>query len=340
MQSYISWIIITIMLSYIVKPIRFYIMSFFFPWLYDHPRISQILGIRYESDLIFETNRKETKLYLVGIFATMFTWFTGMNIETSLHTRKDLMRLQGKYAKNITMEPYFDEVMDKTMTLNEFEDFLSRTLLIETNRVFEILDKGKEKYFLEHIKIVRLIVNGLTGGSNMSIRTMITKYKHVKELIKIMNSVSEAHRMLLFVPHLSLVDGFSKMLIKTNGDMLKLIPSDFFELTSKYFVIVNKGDLVFVTRHGDDRNTCVNRSFGIKGFSCPGALYVIKFIKSIHAFLQSMDITIEGKAIISNRRFKNITNKDDVKVTFRKSDRQYNNDVSDFDNIKEDMFGD
>ncbi|AYV78017.1 MAG: hypothetical protein Edafosvirus4_1, partial [Edafosvirus sp.] len=296
---------------------------------------AKFFGIKYVDDRVWKTNRVETKIYMEGLFAKMFTMFTGMKIVTSDATRKELMKLQGESAKEITMDRYFDEIDGKTLTLNEFEDFLSKVLLIETNRVFNILDKDREDYFLTQLTTLRHVINGLTGGTNKSIKTMITNFGTVKEIVKILKSVSEAQRLLLFVPHLSLIDSFSKMLTNKKRDMSTFHPHDFFEQTSKFFVLVCNGELTFVERHEDTSNSGTNRTFGPRGFQCPGNIYVIKFIKSILSFLQTFDIKVEGDAIISNKRFKNITNKNDIKITFKKSERLYVNDNSDINDNKE-----
>jgi hypothetical protein len=330
-RQYLALLCSVLLIVIFIKPVRYYLMSYGFPWLYRNKKIAKFFGIRFESDLEWTTNRKDTRIFMSGLFATFFTMFTGMQIETNPDTRRELMYLQGSFGRNITMEPYFNEIDGQTLTLSEFEDFLSKCLLVETNRVFLILDKEREQYFLKHIKIVRDIVNGLTGGTNNSIRAMIANFRSVYEISKIMKSVSEAKRMLLFVPHLSLIDGFSKMLIKTNGNMSLLQPSDFFQLTSKFFVLLNHDNLVFVERHEDKSNNGTNRAFGVKGFSCPGSLYVIKFIKSIFEFLKAMDITVDGQAVISDKRFHNIMNKNQIKITFRRSGiHVYHQDNTDF----------
>ncbi len=139
-------IIGVIILSVIYKPLRFYIFSFFFPYLYENRSLSNLLGIKYADDRTFKPERSNTQIYLKGVFAELFkTFITGMPIITPIETRKELMALQGQFAKNITMEHYFEKINKKTMDLCEFEDYLSECILKETNRVFDIVDKKDEE---------------------------------------------------------------------------------------------------------------------------------------------------------------------------------------------------
>jgi len=334
----IWFVILTIGLIWLYKPLRFYVLSFWFPFLYRHPRLAVMLGIQFRDDITWATNHEETRIYIPGIYGYLFTKFTGLPIETTTQVRKELLYLQGQYAKNISMEHYFTGIQNKKMTLTQFEDFLSNTLLIETNRVFNILDDDKLEQFNKNLQIARHILSGLTYSPSKSIINMIKNYRIVLELRSILHSVSGGKRLLLLIPHLSLIDGFSKMIVKTNGDLSCIQPVDFFELTSKFFVWINNDQLTFVTRNPDNTNTANNRTFGIAKsndptkmrFFCPGNVYVMKFIKSILSFLKSLNINVTGDSpIISTNRFYNITNKDSIMVEFTESQRPYMNDHSD-----------
>lgn len=335
---WIGWFIFLLFQLFIFyKPFRFYCFSYCFSWLYNNQTIAKFLGIRFEDDRFWETTREETDIYIPGFFAKIFVMFTGLPIKTTSDVRKELMLLQGKYAKNISMESYFNEIDGKTMTIHEFEIWLSKTIIHETNRVFKILTTDKEKEFLDHIIIIRTIISGLTGSSNTSIFTMLSEWHTVYKLIKILRSVSGAKRLLLLIPSLSLIDSFSKMITNKNIILMERSPTDFFELTSNFFVVISGGDMVFVHRHSDDKNSVNNRAFGIPQgtsghkFICPGSHYVMKFINSILSFLKTFDIAVNGDAIISTGRFRNIMNKSNIQVTFTKTSREYiHSEINDF----------
>ena len=311
---------------------RFYCLSWFFPWLYHHPRVAVFLGIQYRSDLDWHTNRKETQIYISGLFGYMFTQFTGLSIETPLDVIKEIMREQQLHSKKITMEPYFDGLVSKKrINLIEFEEYLSDCILTETNRVFQIIDQPTEELFRKNLKIVRKILGGLTSNPAHSIRAMITHFGAVRQLIAILRGISPSRRLILLIPHLTLIDNNSKLLISTKGNMGGVTLVDFFDHTSKFFVFVSNGKLTFVHRHPDKTCNANNRVFGIvrgNGGSrmfCPGNIYTTQFIRSILEFIQTLDIVVDGEeGIVSNSRFRNIMNKDKVFVTFARSNRRYN----------------
>jgi hypothetical protein len=289
--------------------------------------LSYYLGIKYVNDTTFVPKREDTQIYLTGIFAKMFTWFTGMPIVTPLSTRQELLRLQGSFANDISMESYLGDLIGNSMTLSEFENLLSKFILKETNRVFNILSENEEQLIYEQLGSIRIILSGLTGGENKSLMAVIRGLKHIRKVVHILHEKTPAQRLLILIPHLSLIEGFSKMIVKREGKSMEdLQMKDFFDYTSRFFVVVHNGSLTFINRSPDDKNTENNRAFGVTpGFLCPGSKFVAKFIKSILEFLKCLDIKVDGDAKISNNRFRVITNKDDIHLTFSKSDsRVYN----------------
>ena len=310
-----------------LKCVRYYLYSFAFPFLYDRPCLSYYLGIKYVDDTTFVPKRENTQIYLTGIFAKIFTWFTGMPIITALSTRQELLRLQGSFANDISMEDYLDKIVGEGMTLSDFENKLSKFILRETNRVFNVLSEGEEQLVYEQLESMRIILSGLTGGESKSLIAVIRGLKHIRKVVHVLREKTPAQRLLILIPHLSLIEGFSKMIVKRNGKSMEdLQMKDFFDYTSRFFVVIHNGSLTFINRSPDDKNTENNRAFGVTpGFLCPGSRYVAKFIKSILEFLKCLDIKVEGNAHISNNRFRVITNKDDIYLTFSKSDsRVYN----------------
>ena len=148
---------------------------------------------------------------------------------------------------------------------------------------------------------------------------MIRYWKTLYEVSKILKSVPEAPRLMIFGPQLSLVTNFTKMLVRQNGNLLRTEPHDFLNLLTKFFVVENKGQLTFLHRtERDFSNAPTNKAFGPAGLVCPGAILTMHYIKSILSFLKRFDIKIEGVAIFEGERFKNIVNKKSVFVTFTK----------------------
>jgi hypothetical protein len=307
---------------------RWYCFSWFLPWLYTHPKVSQFFGIQYKDDLKWTTTRAESKVFFTGIFVKILQYFTGVPFILPEEIRKPFVILQHDFAKGLDMAPYFKEIDGKTLTIKEFEAFLSRSILIETNRVFEMIDKDTENEFLKHITIVRGIIDALTGDVFHGFYLMIRHLWSTIMIFKILNMTTVEKRLFLHIPQLALINNFSKLLVRNlpgpNGqiDIDDLQPYDFLEPLSQFFVAEVNGVLTFVHRHYDHQNTAVNRAFGPKGtFQCPGAQYSIEFIKTVIRLLKTFNINVEGQAHYRIGRFKNIVNKTDIRVTFnRKSD--------------------
>lgn len=310
-------LIIGLITLIIYKPSRFYLLSFIFPWLYNHPRISKLLGIRYEDDQTWESNRKETQVYMPGFFIWVFTKFSGMDLILSDDIRKKTMRLQQQESDKFDMNQYFHEIDGKTITLEQFENYLAAWILRESNRVFNIIDKTQEDVLHEHVLIIKTIINSVIGNIYYGLYVIATNIISVIKMSKIIRSVPEEKRLFLFVPQLALVGNFAKTIAKTRGNFNGVKPHDFLDLTSKFSVFINNGQLVFIKRNPDKSDNANNRAFGPKGVQCPGAISVIKFFKIIIEFLQSFDITVSGEpAKYSDERFIFITNKDKILVTF------------------------
>lgn len=304
-------------------PFRFYVLSYFLNWLYNHPETATKLGIRYENDETWKTNRKETEIFFTGIFAKVLMKFTGLPFLLPDDLRKNFETLQAVKASEISMKPYFDEIAGKTLTIEEFEHFLSRSILKETNRVFEILDPATEDELMKHILIVRGIVDSLTGSVYNGFWLMISNMRTAFVISRILKSVEQKKRLLLHIPQLALINNFSKMILRNPPDetgiidISKIEPCDFLEPLSKFFTAIHDNQMVFVHRHMDRRNSSSNRAFGPTGYQCPGNVYSINFIRSTIDFLKSFDIYVEGQAKYRLGRFKNIVNKKDIKVTFK-----------------------
>ena len=303
-------------------PTRFYIYSFFFPWLYDHPTISKFLGIRYE-DNTWKTNRVESRVYLSGMTVWILTRFMGMDFILEDHTRKIFEGLQMKKSKLINMERYLDELDGKSFTIVEFEDFLSKNVIKETNRLFEILGDDDCDWLVVHSKVLRTVFNSVTNNVFEGIKMALYNWKSMINMCILLRSVPEEKRILLIGPQLSLIHNFTKMIMNKNGDMSNVEPYDFLEPLSKFFVAhtINpdgSAQLVFLDRIFDKRNTTNNKAFGPNGLQCPAALYTFKFIQDVIKFLKLLTIEIDGKPVYKIGRFKDIVNKDEIMLSFKK----------------------
>jgi len=244
----------------------------------------------------------------------------GMNVILTDDTRKNLIRLQRSKANDINMEEYFEPLNGKTLTLHEFDVFLSNSILKETNKVFEILNPETEAEYAKHLKIIRAIVNSLTGNAWVGIKMMIKNFQSILEISRILRSVEEHKRVLLYVPQLTVINKFSKMLVERKGITDDLEVCHFLNLETHFSVFVNNGHLVFVKRTEDKANTTGNRAFGVRGLICPGNIYTIKFIQSILTFLQKFDIHVDKDPIFKGSRFVRIVNKNDIHLTFNRKE--------------------
>lgn len=223
------------------RPFRHYCLSFLFAQLYPHRQLSQWLNIRYESDLTWKTNRRETSIYMPGLAVKAFTWFSGMEVALSADVRKRFVQIQSLYAKDISMERYFGQVVGQTMTMDQFEAFLSDSILLETNRVFRIVDADKEAKLQQDVAVLRTIVNTLVGSPREALTLIVRQFARVRQLSDLLKSVPEHQRLLLFVPQLTLITNFSKMLLKTRGNTEGVEPHFFLEPVSSFFVVETHG---------------------------------------------------------------------------------------------------
>lgn len=297
------------------KNFRYYIYSFFLTYIYQHPKLAQYLGYKYESDENWTTNRKESEIYMPGLFVKLFTLFTGMDMIMKTETKQKFIKIQKELSGQIDMTPYFNQIVHQEMTLREFEDYISDKILIETNRVFQIVNDKTEQKLLTHIKILRIVVSGLITNSAFSgVTNFIKNFRSVIIISKILHSVPEHLRLLLFVPQLTLLDGMSRLLLKNKGRTEELEPHHFLEKTSDFFIFMNHGVPIFVTKHKDYSNNYSNRAFGPKGYQCPGRIYTFKYIESILNTLKKFQINIQGEPCYDTGRFKHLLNVEQIQI--------------------------
>jgi hypothetical protein len=322
-MSLLTWFLASVVafltLYAFYKPFRFYILSFGFDYLYKHPKAAAFFGIGYKDDRDWVTDRDETYIYTSGFFIEMFKLFSGMGIVLPDKVRKDLLRVQGEKAKGIDMRHYFHDINEKKLTIEEFEDFLSKSILIETNRAFGIVDNEVEKEMIQLLVVLRGIVTVLRGDFITGISVFFRNIGNVFRLSSIIRSLPGHLRFLVFVPQLALLDNFTKAILNRKGDMAGLEENDFLIAVAQFSIFHtggSDGQLVFMHRNRDLVNNANNKAFGPTGVQCPGNIYTFNFIRSILDFLKAMQIKVEGTPIWVGGRFKYINNKQDVSFTF------------------------
>jgi hypothetical protein len=232
----------------------------------------------------------------------------------------ELLRLQAKHAKKINMSLYFDLIDGKSLTVLEFEEFLMKSTLSEVDRVFRIINDSKKlEEILSYMNTLKRLLNSLDGNSQ-SVFKLLTKCKDFSQIIplsRLLREYPEVHRVLLVVPQGVTTINFTKLIVKNKGKLDNLKPSDLLASVIAYMPIINKGELVLLTRKSDTSNNAMNRAFGPKGFTCPGNILTMKFISSILSLINNFDIKVEGEGIYDDSR-EGIANKGEIKLTFTK----------------------
>jgi len=315
---YIIILSIVLLIIWFYKPFRFYVFSYVFSQLYDRPRLSSILGIKYVDVMTWKTNRTESRIYSYGVFVKILKLITGMDLRVSNDVIKRLHQLQSEHSKQIDMNRYFDQIADKQLSLQQFEYFLSYALLIETNRIYQVYNNDELQILLDHSPVIFDVLNALSGGMVEGIISLIHNIRSLMVVSRVLKKAPEPERLMIFGPQLSLVTNFTKMIWRQKGDLKNIQPNDFLNLLTKFFVFESNGHLVFVSRSTRDiSNSPNNKAFGPSGVVCPGARLTMDYIKSILSFLQNFDIEFIGEARFEGNRFKNIVNKSSVSVIFK-----------------------
>lgn len=314
---YILLIIFTIISCWYIKSIRFNIMSFFFEWFDKHETVGKFLGIRYGNDYELIFNRKETKMYTPFLSKIFIEWFVGTNINLDFHVYKTLLRMQFSISTNINLNKYFIILHNKRMNLEEFEEYLANILLFEINQQLNLLDENNFNKFKIHNKLIRHILNILTGDTHNIIYILLTNINNILNLRKLLLSLPIESRLLLVVPQFTILNKFVEMIISKKGNLQDLQFYEFVKPNS-FLTIIYKNDLYIVRRYVDKSNSYSNIGFGVKGFQCPASKFVFKIIDDTIKNLKKFNIKIEGTPIYlkSIRYPKNIINKKDIFLNF------------------------
>lgn len=310
---YIILSLLFLLFIWVYKPLRFYIMSFFFEWLYVHEKIGKFLGIRYENDYDLYFKRRESYIYMPGIPRLIVEWFVKTNTTLDFDVFKKMVRFQFDISKKINFNEYILALKNKSLTLEEFEDYLSISFLKEINKELKLLSENDLEKMVKHNKLIRNMLNGLTEGSENLFLTIIKNIKNIIDLRKILLSIDLELRLFFIIPQFTILNKFVELIMNKNGNLEDM---EFYEfvIPVSFLTIVNNNNLYFVKRNVDKTNNFNNIGFGVKGFQCPASQFVYQVIKKLIIDLQTCSIEIVGTPIYGNSlRFKkNIKNKKEI----------------------------
>jgi hypothetical protein len=207
------------------------------------------------------------------------------------------MKVQYQYGNGFDITPYFDKISGKTITLKQFEGFLSSSILEESNRSFNIEpNPEKLKELLENFETIRIILNSLRSNLKCILKIFfdIRNYYKIYKISKILRSYPEHLRILILIPQFFLTNNFTSKLLKTKGDFSNLEIHDFLGETHPFLMVEKSHQLIFINMHKDIKNNVNNTAFGPRGLQCPGALISVKYISSILRNFKRFDIKIKN----------------------------------------------
>ena len=96
----------------------------------------------------------------------MVEWFVGISINLDHSTYKTLIKKQFDMSKKVNLNKYLMELKDKKLDLEEFEDYLADSFLMEVKDEIETLNENDFNKIRYHNKLIRTILNSLTGETN------------------------------------------------------------------------------------------------------------------------------------------------------------------------------
>ena len=310
---------ITILTSAVmcINYFKFYLLSFFFDYFNETENewLGKLMGIKYVNDYEYCVLRENSQIYMPGLFSLFFEYFTGMPLRLNDQTLKSFLTIQNQHSNKINLSQYLQKLKEKkSMTIEEFEQIMAESILMETNRVFHICEQDLEIKIESRLLLLRKLISHLTGGGKKLFNVLYKNWRDIIELSKLLKTLPEEYRLFVFVPQLTLLNSFTQMIVDCNGDLKQIEAYDFLKPVSKYMVMIEKGQLIFVRRFQDKTNNFTNKAFGVEGFQCPGKKYTFKMIQSVLDLLRDIKITIVGKVeYLESKRFKNIQNKHEIK---------------------------
>ena len=281
-----------ILLIIAYKPFRFYVLSFFFDWLFEHPKVAKLMNIKIVDDLEFKENQMESHVFMTGLFVGLFTIFTGVNTALTPETIYKLHKIQNDNNKKFDTTKYNNEIMNTTMSLYEFESWLSDISLKETNRYFDIVNNDIETKLVDNNQLIRMIGN-LINKNKTSIWNIFINLKKIINISCILRQIPMYMRLFLFVPQITMIDTQN---IDIGFDN---------ESNTKYLVMMQNDDLIFVKKYKNDSVMSADKISP-------------KLHESIVNSLNKFDIKIVGVPEYATGKSGHITNKHNIYLTFGK----------------------
>lgn len=314
MVIYFSSLFLFLTLCWNIKWIRFYLFSFFFVFLNENENIGSLLGINYVNDYELIVQRKDTHIYFPGIATKLIEFVLSIKLELDTETYKKFMRLQQNMGNRIHLKDHFLNLQGKVFTIEEFENYLSKTYLYEINSFLNILSEEEFIFFYENNNTVRKLLNGITNSNQNYYWNLCKNIYSLFKFYSILKRIPEEVRIFYIVPQLTMVNKITEMILYKNGDLRTLELHEFLISSSKFYTIIHQDEMYFVRRHIDKTNNYTNKGFGVKGHQCPAAMFVSNLFNKLIDIFKEYKIEIEGTVEYSTQKrfLKNIINKDDV----------------------------
>ena len=313
-------IILLLLLCWFYKPIRFHIFSYFFIFLNDNENIGKKLGIKYANDYELNVLRKDTHIFFPGITTKIIEFIINFNIELQINEYKNFIKIQHTISKQLNLNKYFDNFHDIKMSINDFEDYITKAYLTEINNMYNYLNEEEFNFFYVNNNISRKLLNSLTDDIFNNL-IFITKNLHsILKFRNILLKIPNDYRHFYIVTQLTIINKITEMIIYNNNDFNNLELWHFLISSSKFYTIINNDHLYIVRRNIDKTNNYTNKGFGVKGHQCPAAIMVSKIFNDMILNFKKYDVKIIGNLIYSSQKrfLKNITNKDKVFFHFIK----------------------
>jgi len=315
-------ILCLLLICWFCKPIRFYIFSYFFIFLNDNENIGKYLGIKYANDYEICVLRKNTHIYFPGIITKIIEFFINSNIELTVDKYKSFIKIQHEISKKIKLTKYFKNLHNKKYSIDDFEDYVTKSYLTEINNCYSFLNDDDFNFFYTNNIITRKILNGLTGNIYNYFILIFNNLKIILKYRKILLKIPDEYRHFYIVVQLTLINKLIEMIIYNNGNFDNLTLWNFLISSSKFYTIIHENNLYIIRRNIDKTNNQTNTGFGIKGHKCPAAMFVCTIFNDIILSLKKYHIKITGNICYSTQKrfLKNITNKNEVFLQFIKNE--------------------
>lgn len=297
------------------------ILSFLFNTINKYKILGSLFGVRYINDYELDITRDKAEMYIPFFQKIAIELFLGVDIKLKdIKILSKFIKYQAK-LKNIDFKNYFQNIVNKRITINEFETFLCEILLTEINKTFDF--KDDDKLCFNNMKILRFFANNISKP--ISLNQIIFILKNFYKIIKLSNylkTLEPVYRIMIIGSQVTIADRIIKYIISNNGNLSNINLCDILrnktsnDKTSDYFVLLYNPIIYIVKKNKDNTNSPLNKVFGVKGFQCPAAPFVCNLINENIPYLKTLNILIENTPIyISSGNQQILYNKDDIYIT-------------------------